>query len=110
MYLVWGGTLGIFPNTWLSRNWVNLGLTKIGDQPPDWVNEKVGSTPAIRARWVKEIEQLSEDLGYTVIKNLDNHFILETLMKGDSVPASSKMSGAAQLVRQANWQAQPNAV
>jgi len=99
MYLVWGGTLGIFPNTWLSRNWENLGLTKIGDQPPDWVNEKVGSTPDRRARWVLEIEELSEELGYNVIKNLDNHFILESLMKGDDIPVTSKISGAAQLIR-----------
>ena len=80
LMLQWGGTLGIFPNTYLSEHKEDLGIKMIGNQPSLWVNESTGSNPALRARWAKELQILSKQLGYSVADNLDNHFILETLI------------------------------
>lgn len=80
MYLQWGGTLGIFPNTWLEKNIEKIGVVQIDKHPQSWVNESIGSTPSVRANWVKELNEYSRDLGYTVADNIDNHFLLETLM------------------------------
>ena len=80
LLLQWGATLGIFPNTYLSEHKEELGIKMIGNQPSLWVNEGTGSNPALRARWAKEIQTLSKELGYAVTENLDNHFILETLI------------------------------
>jgi len=80
LLLQWGATLGIFPNTYLSEHKEELGIKMIGNQPSLWVNESTGSNPALRARWAKEIQTLSKQLGYAVTENLDNHFILETLI------------------------------
>lgn len=77
----WGGTLGIFPNTYLERNKEKLGIRMIGSQPSLWVNDATGSTPALRAQWAMEINQLSKDLGFRIFEGLDNHFLLETLIK-----------------------------
>jgi len=76
----WGGTLGIFPNTYLEQHKDELGIKMIGPQPNLWVNQSIGSTPAVRAAWVNELNTLSQELGYKVADNLDNHYILETLM------------------------------
>jgi radical SAM superfamily enzyme YgiQ (UPF0313 family) len=78
--LQWGGTLGIFPNTYLEQHKDELGIKMIGPQPSLWINESTGSTPALRARWAKELNELSRQLGYTVADNLDNHYLLETLI------------------------------
>jgi hypothetical protein len=80
VYLQWGGTLGIFPNTYLEKNQSKLGIKMIGNLPNLWVNESIQSTPAVRAQWVNELNTLSTELGYTVADNLDNHFLLETLI------------------------------
>lgn len=80
LYLQWGGTLGIFPNTYLSNNMNTLGIVKINKHPQSWVNPNNGSTPALRSAWVKELNELSTELGYRVFRNIDNHFILETLI------------------------------
>jgi hypothetical protein len=80
LVIQWGGTLGIFPNTYLDENKEALGVRMIGPQPSLWVNESIGSTPASRANWTKELNNLSRELGYTVSDNLDNHFLLETLI------------------------------
>jgi hypothetical protein len=80
MYLQWGGTLGIFPNTWLERNINDLGIIQTDKHPQSWVNESIGSTPSVRANWVKDLNQYSSNLGYTVADNIDNHFLLEILM------------------------------
>jgi radical SAM superfamily enzyme YgiQ (UPF0313 family) len=77
----WGGTLGIFPNTYLERNKTKLGVRMIGPQPSLWVNDSIASTPALRARWATELNQLSKDLGFRIFEGLDNHFLLETLIK-----------------------------
>ena len=76
----WGGTLGIFPNTWLERNWKELGLQRINNTPQGWINPAIGSTPAVRAQWAKEMIKLSIDLGYRTFSNLDNHYVLESLI------------------------------
>jgi len=73
----WGGGLGIFPNTYLARNKEKLGIQMIGPKPHQWINPTTGSTPKARAEWVNEINDYSEKLGYTVRRDIDNHFILE---------------------------------
>ena len=80
IYLQWGGTLGIFPNTYLEKHKDQLGIKMIGPHPQSWINESVGSNPALRSRWVKELNDLSRQLGYRVADNIDNHFLLETLI------------------------------
>jgi hypothetical protein len=76
----WGGSLGIFTNTYLDRNKDELGITMIGPNPQAWINKEIGSTPEVRAEWVKELNNHSKALGYTVHEKLDTHFILESLM------------------------------
>lgn len=83
MYFQWGGTLGIFPNTWLEKNWKELGLIKTSDHPQGWVNPAVDSTPEKRAVWAKELNDLSRDLGYKVGDQLNNHFLLEKMMANE---------------------------
>lgn len=78
--LQWGGTLGIFPNTWLEKNAESMGVTVSADHPNNWRNDSIQSTPARRAQWAKELNALSKDLGYQVFDNLDNHYLLETLI------------------------------
>lgn len=80
LYIQWGGTLGIFPNTYLDEHRDTLGVQMIGTQPSLWINTSIGSTPSLRATWVHELNQLSRELGYRVADNLDNHFLLETLI------------------------------
>ena len=80
LHLQWGGTLGIFPNTWLEKNFKSLGVEKINSQPQGWVNRSIDSTPAKRSRWAKEITKFSKDLGYRVADDLDNHYVLEMLI------------------------------
>lgn len=80
----WGGSLGIFPNTWLSNHREELGVVMIGDKPNLWVNPAIDSTPAQRAQWVKDLTAHSERLGYNVVSHLDNHFILEQLINVQS--------------------------
>jgi radical SAM superfamily enzyme YgiQ (UPF0313 family) len=78
--LQWGGTLGIFPNTYLHNNRKTLGITMTGESPQMWISQHTTSTPADRARWVNELTELSINLGYSVVERLDNHFILEKLI------------------------------
>ena len=82
--LQWGGGLGIFPNTYLDKNKDALGIKMIGPKPHLWVNEHTGSTPVVRAGWVKELNEHSRNLGYRVQDNLDNHFLLEQILKNES--------------------------
>lgn len=76
----WGGSLGIFPNTWLDKNKDQLGIKMIGDKPHLWISPTVGNTPAQRAKWAQELNEHSIQLGYRVYNFLDNHFILEQLI------------------------------
>ena len=80
LYIQWGGTLGIFPNTFLEKNYKNLGVEKIGSHPQQWVNRSIGNTPSVRANWAKELNNYSRELGYDVADNIDNHYILESLI------------------------------
>lgn len=80
LYIQWGGTLGIFPNTYLAKNFYALGLKKVGSHPQSWENPVTGSNPKLRAKWAQELNQLSKDLGYDVADNLDNHYLLEMLI------------------------------
>jgi radical SAM superfamily enzyme YgiQ (UPF0313 family) len=80
IYLQWGGTLGIFPNTYLESHKEELGIEMIGSQPQQWVNRSINSTPELRAKWVEEITILSKELGYRVIETLDNHYVLESML------------------------------
>jgi radical SAM superfamily enzyme YgiQ (UPF0313 family) len=80
--LSWGGTLGIFPNTYLDKNSDQLGITRTGGLPQFWINNETGSTPALRAKWVNDLIQYSQALGYDVRTTpLDTHWVLEQLIK-----------------------------
>ena len=81
--LCWGGTLGIFPNTWLERNWEQIGLVRTSDHPQGWENPAVDSTPEKRARWAKELNDLSRELGYDPADQLNNHFLLEKMINNE---------------------------
>lgn len=80
LHIQWGGTLGIFPNTYLDKHKDQLGIQMIGSQPSLWINQTTGSTPSLRARWATELNSLSKELGYRVFDNIDNHYLLETLI------------------------------
>jgi len=80
LYIQWGGTLGIFPNTWLEKNFADLGIEKIDNTPQGWINKAINSTPAKRAQWAKDLNDISVKLGYNVANNLDNHYLLEMLI------------------------------
>ena len=77
-----GGTLGIFPNTYLDRNKDKLNIVVFGPPYQKWNNSLTGSTPQIRAQWHKRLFDLCTELGYSMIDNIDNHYILELLMHG----------------------------
>jgi len=83
LYIQWGGTLGIFPNTYLEEHQSELGIIRINRHPHSWVNPTIGSTPAVRAAWAQELNELSNQLGYRVMAMLDNHFLLESLINAD---------------------------
>jgi hypothetical protein len=80
LLIQWGGTLGIFPNTALERDQDKLGIVRFDRQPQSWINPAIGSTPAVRARWAKELNEVSTQLGFKVMDLLDNHFVLESLI------------------------------
>ena len=80
--LQWGGTLGLFPNTWLEKNSEQLGIIRISSEPQQWINPKINSTPAQRAAWAQELNEFSKQLGYNVPNFVDNHFLLEHLLNG----------------------------
>lgn len=80
LYIQWGGTLGIFPNTHLEKTQEQMGIIRINTHPQGWVNPAINSTPELRARWANELNDLSRRLGYRVANNIDNHFLLETLI------------------------------
>ena len=81
LMIQWGATLGIFPNTYLDKNKEKLGITMIGDSPPMWLSTSTDSTPAIRASWAIELQEYSRKLGYNTVDMIDNHYLLETLLK-----------------------------
>jgi len=70
--LQWGGGLGIFPETHLYDNKVELGIEMIGEQPFEWKSTVINNTPVIRANRVNDLVSYSEKLGYTCHKLQDN--------------------------------------
>jgi radical SAM superfamily enzyme YgiQ (UPF0313 family) len=80
VYIEWGGTLGIFPNTYLEKNKDKLGIIMIDSHPQQWTNPSINSTPELRAGWAKELNEYSTKLGFRVFNNIDNHYLLEMLM------------------------------
>jgi radical SAM superfamily enzyme YgiQ (UPF0313 family) len=80
LHIEWGATLGIFPNTYLYNNMDKLGIIKVDRHPQSWINPSIGSTPQVRAQWVKELNVLGKELGYRIGDQIENHFLLETLM------------------------------
>ena len=77
-----GGTLGIFPNTQLERNKKVYKIHTYGPPYQNWNNEDNTSTPEIRAGWQKYLYNLCKDLGYGMFNNIDNHYVLELMLKG----------------------------
>jgi hypothetical protein len=77
-----GGTLGIFPSTYLDRNKKELNVITFGPPYQKWNNTVTGSTPELRAKWQKYLFKTCKDLGYTLFDDIDNHYILELLMHG----------------------------
>lgn len=76
----WGTGLGIFPNTWLDRNKDKLGIRIIGPQPHMWTNPSTGNDQATRARWIRELNDLCNDLGYLGVDDIESHFTLEKML------------------------------
>ena len=82
MKIQFGGTLGIFPNTWLDRHKEELNVISFGPPYQKWNNPVIGSTPELRAEWHRYLSQTCKDLGYQLFEDIDNHYILELLMNG----------------------------
>jgi len=81
----WGAGLGIFPHTFLDKNKDELGIKMIANQKPfEWVSTNLQNTPKTRAKWTRELMEHSRDLGYTVVDNLDNHFIIEKVLNEEN--------------------------
>ena len=77
-----GGTLGIFPNTYLDRNKESLKIITFGPPYQKWNNTETGSTPELRAKWQQYLFNTCKQLGYDLLDDIDNHYILELLMHG----------------------------
>jgi len=77
-----GGTLGVFPNTYLDRNQAQLNIVTFGPPYQKWNNTVTGSTPEVRVAWQKYLFKTCKDLGYNLADDIDNHYVLELLMHG----------------------------
>jgi hypothetical protein len=77
-----GGTLGIFPNTYLDRNKEELKIITFGPPYQKWNNTVTGSTPERRAHWQQYLFKTCQQLGYDMVDDIDNHYVLELLMHG----------------------------
>ena len=77
-----GGTLGILPGTELYRNQKELGIELKDEQfDHNWIIPEKGNTPAIRLRWHKEQTEACKEAGFTVTSLVDNHLLMEQMMK-----------------------------
>lgn len=76
----WGGTLHIFPNTYLDKNKEKFGIIMIKNDPSQWISSQTNTTPAQRASWVNRLTARSRALGYRVYESLEAHMILERLL------------------------------
>jgi hypothetical protein len=77
-----GGTLGIFPGTWLDRNKQELNVVTFGPPYQHWNNTATGSTPRQRAEWQQRLFGVCRELGYYMFDDIDNHYVLELMMNG----------------------------
>ena len=77
-----GGTMGIFPDTWLDRNKRDLNIVTFGPPYQHWNNTATGSTPRQRAEWQQRLFGVCRELGYYLFDDIDNHYVLELMMNG----------------------------
>jgi len=82
MKIQFGGGLGIFPNTWLDRHKEELNIVVHGEPYQNWYGIDSGSTPQLRSKWVRDLSKLCTELGFDVMADIDNHYVLELLMNG----------------------------
>jgi hypothetical protein len=75
-----GGTLGIFPNTWLDRNKEQINVIVFGPPYQKWNNTATGSTLEIRYQWNQYLFGICKELGYDLLDDIDNHYVLEMMM------------------------------
>jgi len=76
-----GGTLGILPGTYLDRHKEQLNIVTFGPPYQKWNNTVTGSTPEMRFGWQRYLVETCRELGYEQFEDLDNHLILEMMMK-----------------------------
>lgn len=76
-----GGTLGILPGTWLDRNKEELNIVVFNKPTQKWYNTVTGSNPQMRAQWCADLFKLCKELGYNVFESIDNHYVLEMMMR-----------------------------
>jgi hypothetical protein len=84
IWLKWGTTLSVLPDTYLFKNRDKLGIVMSSDKlGHDWTSSDGYSTPALRAAWAKRLYEKSIDLGYTMAEHENTHFVLELMMKNE---------------------------
>ena len=77
-----GGTLGILPGTELFRRKDELGITLMDEQfDHNWSIESTNNTAELRLRWMREQTQACVDAGFRVKSRIDNHLLMEQMMK-----------------------------
>jgi radical SAM superfamily enzyme YgiQ (UPF0313 family) len=76
-----GSPLGILRETPLEKRFIELKLERVGPNDQDWVNPETGNTPVNRVKWYNRLSATIARLGYTEVKPVDNHYIMEKIMK-----------------------------
>jgi len=77
-----GGTLGILPGTELYRRKDELGIVLKDEQfDHKWSIEATSNTPAVRLKWVQEQTKSCIKAGFRVQSMIDNHLLMEQMMK-----------------------------
>ncbi len=77
-----GGTLGVLPGTEIFRRQEELGI-ELKDKQFDhqWSIQKTGNTPQVRLRWSREQTEACANAGFKIMSSMDNHLLMETMMK-----------------------------
>jgi len=77
-----GGTLGILPGTEIYRRKEELGI-QLKDELFDhkWSIENTNNTPSTRLRWYNEQTSACQKAGFHVTSLIDNHLLMEQMMK-----------------------------
>lgn len=77
-----GGTLGILPGTEIYRRKDELGI-QLKDELFDhkWSIENTTNTPSTRLRWYAEQTSACQRAGFQVTSQIDNHLLMEQMMK-----------------------------